>query len=288
MADKPDWFKMWPSRFLQDSVVDQMTTEELGCCVRLMCRQWLDGSIPDDLDRLSRICRVDRSSMGQAWVTLCQFFPPLQEGQRANRFMFIERELVSQKMEDKSRKGLEAATKRWNDVRKNKDGLPMPNPLGNPMQDTDTDTDTEKNKNKDTSPPVTCLPSGNVKKQKPPKRIKITGLKPESVKAWEAIMDTFPKSHRVWDEVVKDWKDEPISKGAILPAQENFQAIVDAQAATPKELYATFYAYIQEEPKVAKGFVQQLATFFGPKKATWIQWIERGREMIRDQESKHE
>ena len=116
MADKPDWFKLYPSRFLQDGIIDQMTTEELGCCVRLMCRQWLDGSIPDDLDRLARICRLDRSGMGQAWVTLCQFFPPLSEGTRANRFMFIERELVS----------------------------PMPNPLGNPMQDTDTDTEKKK------------------------------------------------------------------------------------------------------------------------------------------------
>ena len=144
MADKPDWFKLYPSRFLQDGIIDQMTTEELGCCVRLMCRQWLDGSIPDDLDRLARICRLDRSGMGQAWVTLCQFFPPLSEGTRANRFMFIERELVSRKMEDKSRKGLEAATKRWDEVRKNKDGSPMPNPLGNPMQDTDTDTEKKK------------------------------------------------------------------------------------------------------------------------------------------------
>ena len=123
-----------------------MTTEELGACMRLLCRQWLDGFIPDDLERLARICRLDGSGMGKAWVTLCQFFPPLSEGKRANRFMFIEREIVCQKMDDKSRKGLEAATKRWNEVRKNKDGLPMPNPLGNPMQDTDTDTDTEKSK----------------------------------------------------------------------------------------------------------------------------------------------
>ena len=71
MADKPDWFKLYPSRFLQDGIVDQMTTEELGCCVRLMCRQWLDGSIPDDLDRLARICRVDGSGMGQASAGRC-------------------------------------------------------------------------------------------------------------------------------------------------------------------------------------------------------------------------
>ena len=125
-------------------------------------------------------------------------------------------------------------------------------------------------------------------KKKKEKKIKTTGLKPESEKAWSAILEAFPKSHRVWDEVTKDWKDEPISKGAILPAQENFQAIVDAKAATPKELYAAFYAYTTEEPNISRGFVQNLSTFYGPKKATWLQWIDRGRELIQEQEAERE
>jgi hypothetical protein len=39
---KPDWFKMDAAKFLSDAQVDAMTTLELGACLRLLCRQWLD------------------------------------------------------------------------------------------------------------------------------------------------------------------------------------------------------------------------------------------------------
>lgn len=69
----PPWFKINPAQFLADTAVDAMTTLELGACFRLLCRQWIDGTIPDDLDRLARLARLDATAMGEAWVTLCHF-----------------------------------------------------------------------------------------------------------------------------------------------------------------------------------------------------------------------
>ena len=82
---KPEWFKMDPAKFLSDVQVDGMSTAELGACFRLLCRQWLDGHIPDDLHLLARLCRLDATGMDEAWVTLSQFFPVVEPGKRANR-----------------------------------------------------------------------------------------------------------------------------------------------------------------------------------------------------------
>lgn len=118
---KPEWFKMDPAKFLSDSQVDVMTTPELGACFRLMCRQWIDGFIPDDQYLLARLCRLDAGAMAEAWVTLSQFFPVVAPGKRANRFMWIEREKVVADLERRSDEGTRAANKRWEEARKKRE-----------------------------------------------------------------------------------------------------------------------------------------------------------------------
>ena len=136
---KPEWFKIDATKFLADAQVDAMSTVELGACFRLLCRQWIDGSIPDDLHLLGRLCRLDATSMGEAWITLSPFFPVLESGKRANRFMWIEREKVTAALEHKSDEGTRAARKRWDDARKNPsqpvDAAPNRLPMPHPMQD---------------------------------------------------------------------------------------------------------------------------------------------------------
>jgi uncharacterized protein YdaU (DUF1376 family) len=132
---KPEWFKMDPAKFLCDAQVDVMSTLELGACFRLMCRQWIDGFIPDDLRLLARLCRLDDTAMGEAWVTLSRFFPMVEAGKRANRFMWIERETIVADLEKRSDEGTKAARKRWDDVKKRRDATPNGSPIPDPMQD---------------------------------------------------------------------------------------------------------------------------------------------------------
>lgn len=132
---KPTWFKMDPAAFFSDAAVDAMSTLELGACFRLLARQWIDGYIPDDLRLLARLCRLDTGSMAEAWVTLCIFFPIIEPGKRANRFMWIEREKVVVDLERRSDEGTRAANKRWNEVRKKRDATPIAKPNGSPMPD---------------------------------------------------------------------------------------------------------------------------------------------------------
>lgn len=130
---KPEWFKMDPTKFFSDAQVDAMSTLELGACFRLLGRQWIDGHIPDDLRLLARLCRLDDASMAEAWVTLCPFFPVVELGKRANRFMWIGREKVIADLERKSDEGTRAANKRWNEARKKCDATPITEPNGSPM-----------------------------------------------------------------------------------------------------------------------------------------------------------
>jgi len=133
---KPEWFKVDPAKFLSDAQVDVMSTLELGACLRLLCRQWLDGYIPDDLRLLARLCRLDATAMDEAWVTLEPFFPAIEPGKRANRYMWIEREKVVAELERRSDEGTRAARKFWDEKKRlnaaptaTPNGLPMPDPM---------------------------------------------------------------------------------------------------------------------------------------------------------------
>jgi uncharacterized protein YdaU (DUF1376 family) len=129
---KPEWFKMDPAKFLFDAQVDAMSTLELGACFRLLCRQWIDGTIADDLRVLARLCRLDDSRMAEAWVTLADFFPVVEPGRRANRFMWIEREKVVADLEKKSDEGTRAARKRWDESNRKRNVEPNASPIARP------------------------------------------------------------------------------------------------------------------------------------------------------------
>jgi uncharacterized protein YdaU (DUF1376 family) len=164
---KPPWFKIDPAQFLCDAQVDAMSTVELGACFRLMCRQWIDGFIPDDAHLLARLCRLDATAMGEAWVTLSQFFPVVSDGKRANRYMWIEREKVTAELEKKSDEGTRAAHKRWGEVRKQRDAAPNGSPMPEPMQE---EIRLEENKTSSSEPKTgsdgKVAPSRNPKKAK--------------------------------------------------------------------------------------------------------------------------
>jgi uncharacterized protein YdaU (DUF1376 family) len=129
---KPTWFRMDPAQFFSDAQVDAMSTLELGACFRLLGRQWIDGYIPDDLRVLGRLCRLDDSGMREAWDTLSAFFPVVEAGKRANRFMWIERAKVVADLERKSDEGTRYARKRWIEARKrNASPNATPNAEGN-------------------------------------------------------------------------------------------------------------------------------------------------------------
>jgi uncharacterized protein YdaU (DUF1376 family) len=171
-----------------------MTTEELGACFRLLCRQWIDGTLPDDLSILARFCRLDAKAMGQAWLTLCHFFPEIGEGRRANRFMFLQREEVLAEMARKSGEGVKAARKRWDEVAKKKDATPNATPNGSGMPEAMQETESEKNKKQTTPPTPPASPEGKSKK---PRK-----------KREEILMDFCDETKAVVNALMPVWRKE--------------------------------------------------------------------------------
>lgn len=296
--ERPPWFKFDPSAFLSDAQVDAMTTLELGACLRLLCRQWIDGDLPGDLHTLGRLCRLDGSCMGDAWVTLCHFFPEVENGRRANRFMWIEREQIMAAMDKKSSDGSKAARNRWDKLRNSSDATPNGSPMPHPMQEEDKEQEKEEEQEQEQEntplppkgesaeqAPLVLLGEPKRKSRQSKKGPKLTDLKPDSVTAFEATWETTPPTamQRVQTFPGK-WMDQevPVQRGSRAQAERNFQSIVDAGHATPRELYAAFYLYTQG-PR--NGFYQHLSTFYGPEKATWREYLTQAREAIAEQDT---
>ena len=130
---KPFWFPIEPAAFLSDSLVDQMTTLELGACFRLLCRQWIDGALPDDQEQLRRLARLSKPEMDEAWEVIQRFFPKAEEGKRANRYANERRKEVEQTLSKRHIASIKANEKRWSNdpipIRNGSETDPSRNPI---------------------------------------------------------------------------------------------------------------------------------------------------------------
>jgi uncharacterized protein YdaU (DUF1376 family) len=123
---KPFWFPIEPAAFLSDSLVDQMTTLELGACFRLLCRQWIDGDLPDDKEQLRRLARLSKPEMDDAWEVIQRFFPEVGKGKRANRYANEKRKEVQETLTKRHEAGVLGAERRWQN-----NGIPIAQPSEN-------------------------------------------------------------------------------------------------------------------------------------------------------------
>lgn len=105
--------------FSTDERAMMLTLEEEGAFHRLLRHAWINGSVPDDIAALARICRCKSvAHMQKLWPALDPFWPndPLDATRRLNPKQESEREF---KLE-KSGKAKESAVKRWEAARRAK------------------------------------------------------------------------------------------------------------------------------------------------------------------------
>jgi len=67
-------FQFYPNDFLGSGSVAAMTLEEIGAYVLLLCYEWNEGGLPDDLDRLARYCHVQRRTFDKLWRVISENF----------------------------------------------------------------------------------------------------------------------------------------------------------------------------------------------------------------------
>ena len=56
-------FQFYPKDWLSDMSVLGMSAEERGAYIMLLCIDWNEGGLPDDVDLLSEVCKVDVSTV---------------------------------------------------------------------------------------------------------------------------------------------------------------------------------------------------------------------------------
>lgn len=138
-----------------------------------------------------------------------------------------------------------------------------------------------------TAAPVLLGAQGR-KPRKPKTRVVATDLKPESVAYFHEVWNLSPpEMSQQIEQFPGKWISQRISveRGSQSRGERNFQAIVDSGLATPRELYAAWYLYAQYTLKAQKYPFQHVSTFFGPDKATWREWLDRGRQAIEAQDA---
>ena len=111
MGNKLPFMPLYVQDLLSDEAVMLMSNAEFGAYMKLLCHQWVEGSIPAHQDRAARICGWEGQDTWEA-VWLQVFLPKFAldgEGRRANPRLAAERERAIRIADAKRRGGLSRA-----------------------------------------------------------------------------------------------------------------------------------------------------------------------------------
>jgi uncharacterized phage protein (TIGR02220 family) len=114
MNHKSPAFQFYPADFLADENVIMMSNQEVGCYIKLLCFCWREGSIPNDLNKIARLCGEDSSAMAQLWQAVKPCFK--ETGDRLiNPRLDKERVKQGEFRKNRQKAGKMGAAKRWSD-----------------------------------------------------------------------------------------------------------------------------------------------------------------------------
>jgi len=132
MAKSPA-FQFYASDFLTDTQSWDIT--EVGIYIRLLSNQWVNGSLPKDLIRLSRIAGCTHEEIKKAWVILGFKFLDNSEGNIYNRKLESVREDQKKFKEKQASNGSKGGRPKKEEPKENPDktqNKPKINPDDNP------------------------------------------------------------------------------------------------------------------------------------------------------------
>jgi uncharacterized protein YdaU (DUF1376 family) len=113
---KPPAFQLYAGDLLSDSLVQQMTLEEFGAHMKLLCHAWLEEGIPADPDRLARLLAVERKRFEKLWAIVGEAWEPGSgycAGKLVNARMERERFKLESFKRSRSEAGKKGAAARW-------------------------------------------------------------------------------------------------------------------------------------------------------------------------------
>jgi uncharacterized protein YdaU (DUF1376 family) len=106
-------FPFYAADFLVDERVTRMTLEECGLHIKLLCRSWLDGSIPADVVEIARLVREPAARVKRLWRAIEPCFEPAQDGRLVQPRLERERSKQAEYRRSKSDAGKRGNAVRW-------------------------------------------------------------------------------------------------------------------------------------------------------------------------------
>ncbi len=187
MSQRFPYFPLYVLDFIGDANVDSMTSEQLGCYVRLLCKAWHQepvGSIPDENSTLAAWCRVSKSKFIKLAPAVLKPFKKGEDGRYHQKRMCNEYEKLRSEWDRRSSAGKRGMSTRWAEKKDNSVIVPLltetPSVNNNQNQN--------QNQIVNTNTPLPPMGSGGesevdpvpVKPDKPPKR----EVYPPEFEAW--------------------------------------------------------------------------------------------------------
>jgi uncharacterized protein YdaU (DUF1376 family) len=130
---QPPAFQFYPADFLADENVMLMNNRELGCYMRLMCYTWREGSIPNDIEKIAKLCVEDGSAMAQLWLAISSCFEraPDRDDRLVHPRLDLERLKQQEHRKERAESGKKGAKSRWNKHDGTANGSAIAQPMAN-------------------------------------------------------------------------------------------------------------------------------------------------------------
>ena len=127
-------FQFYPKDFLSSSKVQQMSLAEIGAYLKLLCHNWLDGSLLDDVAVLARIVGMKQAQFAKMWAGPLHECFETRNGRLVNQRLEKERKAQA----DFRKKQKDKADTRWHNQRNTDNGnavaLPERHEHGNALR----------------------------------------------------------------------------------------------------------------------------------------------------------
>lgn len=105
-------FQFYPNDFLGDGKQAAMSLQECGLYIRLLCRCWNDGAIPDDAERLARMTGATPNEIKRIWPAVRTCFQDRGDGWFVHGRLDKERQKQTDYRRRQSDKGKASAANR--------------------------------------------------------------------------------------------------------------------------------------------------------------------------------
>lgn len=123
--NKPPAFQFYAADFDMDT--NTWTNEEVGVYLRLLMSEWVNGPLPEDPSKLSKISRVGTKKFKKIFSSISHKFIKNGGGFLINKRLESEREKLNNFLKSQSESGKKGAKKRWK-----KHGKPNGDPIADP------------------------------------------------------------------------------------------------------------------------------------------------------------